>query len=190
MPTELLDTNTTFLYNGLNITLSADNTDNTVLNGSVNGACNEYNYSWFTRNISLPHFYQIDFGTEVTIKKICFNPINAIIYSYDCLVKYYNIQYSFDGINFENIYSMNQFYDSSKGSIGSIVTNQANQYYEDCINEFDPIKTRYIRITIYNSYDKKYKWTGFCNLRIYSESGEPNDNKIFLDKNNYIYGVG
>ena len=82
-------------------------------------------------------------------------------------------------------------YDNSKGPIGEITSSKdtyhKDLYYEDCINEFDQIKTRYIKIIIYNSYDGKYNNTGFCNLRIYRE---PDDNKIFLDKNKYIYGVG
>lgn len=184
LPTELLDTNTTFLYNGLNITLSADHQYVGEVNGSINGACNEYNCCWAMPDFSFPHFYQVDFGKEVYIKKVCFNPINDNV---SCLVKEYNIQYSSDGINFKNIYSQNRIYDNSKGYIGSIREDSVNKYYEDCINEFDLIKTRYIKINIYNSYDHRgYNWTGFCNLRIYRKP----DNKVFLNKNNYIYGVG
>lgn len=186
LPTELLVLNNTFLYNGLNITLSADDSYTTAeINGSVNGACNEYNYIWDTRNIAFPHYYQVDFGTKVYIKKVCFNPINDNV---NCLIKDYNIQYSSDGIDFKNIYSTNKIYTSNKGIIGYITADPINQYYEDCINEFDDhIRTRYIKIIIYNSYDNRgYNWTGFCNLRIYGFLG----NKIFLDKNNYIYGVG
>lgn len=184
LPTKLLDNNTTFLYNGLNITLSADSQWGEFdLNGNINGACNEYNYVWVTRDISFPHFYKVDFGTEVTINKVCFNPINDNVFNNECLAKEYNIQFSSDGINFKNIYSQNQIYDSSKGFIGTAIESPSNNYFEDCINEFDPIETRYIKIIIYNSYDTSHNWTGFCNLRIYS----PNS-KIFLDKNNYIYG--
>lgn len=185
LPTELLDTNNSFLYNGLNITLSADSQYyNDNLNTSINGACNEYNYMWQTSDVSFPHFYQVDFGTEVTIQKVYFNPINDNI---SCLTREYNIQSSSDGINFKNIYSQNQIYDPSKGIMGYITADPINQYYEDCINEFDPIRTRYIKINIYNSYDHRgYNWTGFCNLRIYGKL----DDKVFLDKHNYIYGVG
>ena len=186
LPTELLDTDNSFLYNGLNITLSADDyqNGNGNLNRSINGACNEYNYIWCTPNYSFPHFYQLDFGTEVTIQKVCFNPVNDNI---SCLIREYNIQFSSDGINFKNIYSQNQIYDPSKGIMGYITADPINQYYEDCINEFKSIKTRYIKINIYNSYDHRgYSWTGFCNLRIYGKL----DDKVFLDKNNYIYGVG
>ena len=184
LPTKLLDNNTTFLYNGLNITLSADSQWGEFdLNGNINGACNEYNYVWVTRDISFPHFYKVDFGTEVIINKVCFNPINDNVFNNECLVKEYNIQFSSDGINFKNIYSQNQIYNSSKGFIGTVIESPSNNYFEDCINEFDPIETRYIKIIIYNSYDTSHNWTGFCNLRIYS----PNS-KIFLDKNNYMYG--
>ena len=182
LPTELLNTNNSFSYNGLNITLSADNQYGNDLNGNINGACNGYNYIWSTRNIAFPHFYQVNFGTEITINKVCFNPINDNIC---CLVNKYNIQYSSDGVDFKNIYSEDKIYDDSKGIIGYITADKINQYYEDCINEFDPIRTRYIKIIIYNSYDYRgYSWTGFCNLRIYGK----HKNIIFLDKNKYIYG--
>ena len=170
----------------MNITLSADSQyyDDGNINTSINGACNEYNYIWETYDSPFPHFYQVDFGTEVAIQKVCFNPINDNI---SCLVREYNIQFSSDGINFKNIYSQNQIYDPSKGIMGYITASHINQYYEDCINEFDPINTRYIKIVMYNTYDHRgYKWAGFCNLRIYGNRSS----KIFLDKNNYIYGVG
>lgn len=76
LPTELLDTKTTFLYNGLNITLSADSQNSNGVNGSINGACNGYTFCWISGYNPFPHFYQVDFGTEVAINKVCFNPIN------------------------------------------------------------------------------------------------------------------
>lgn len=188
LPTELLDTKTTFLYNGLNITLSVDSqalSPDQDINRSIIGACNEYNYAWHTDDVPFPHFYQVDFGTKVTIQKVCFNPISDNIV---CIFREYNIQYSTDGINYKNIYLTNKIYDPSKGYIGFIAASNIIQYYEDCINEFDdPISTRYIKIVMYNTYDYRgYKWAGFCNLRIYS----PNNKFVFLDKNKYIYGVG
>ena len=187
LPTELLDTNTTFLYNGLNITLSVDSqmwSPDQDINRSIIGACNEYNYAWHTNDVPFPHFYQVDFGTEVTIQKVCFNPISDNIV---CIFREYNIQYSSDRINYKNIYPTNKIYDPSKGYIGVIAASDIIQYYEDCINEFDPINTRYIKIVMYNTYDYRgYKWAGFCNLRIYGNIRS----KVFLDKNNYIYGVG
>lgn len=184
LPTELLDTKTTFLYNGLNITLSVDSQalrPDQDINRSIIGACNKYNYAWHTDDVPFPHFYQVDFGTEVTVQKVCLNPISDNI---SCIFKEYNIQYSTNGINYKNIYPTNKIY-VPKYCIGNITASDIIQYYDDCINEFDPISTRYIKIVMYNTYDHRgYKWAGFCNLRIY---GNISDN-IFLDKNKYIYG--
>lgn len=171
LPTQLIKNSNSFEYNGLNITLSADsyfqdNLTSSNISGSINGACNEFEHLWSAPHGNLPHFYQVDFGKIIYIKKVCFNPAT---YIKNCLVKNYNIQYSIDGITFKNIYDTSLVYIPGKETIGVIKQNPIDEYYEDCINQFNMIKARIIRINIYSNYNypRPENWAGLCNLRIF-----------------------
>ena len=188
LPTKLVQNSNSFVLNGLNINLSAsnyfyDNKTSAIISGSINGACNGFDHLWSAGyNKNFPHSYQVDFGQELYIKKVCFNPSS---FETTCMLKNYNIEYSIDGENFNKIYETNKTFDPSKGIIDIIKYNPINSYFDTSINQFNIIKARYIRIIIYDSYYTPQPYTGFCNLRIY---GIEDFKVVFLkESDNYIY---
>lgn len=114
-------------------------------------------------------------GRKVTnITKICLDSAWYVVdHKYINLIHSFRLDISSDGINYYSIksYTNKNYYTSSGGSYGDTI--ELNIEY---------FKTRYIRFEFLDSYYSNL--VGFGNLRIYRKP----DDKVFLDKDNYIYG--
>lgn len=166
-----------FIHNGFQYTIKAD------------GYLEEYGYHyypyrpltefkdgydvWITRN-SFPIFWEIDLGREVTnITKICLNTTYQNTGTYWNLVKNLELYSSLNGIDYNLITSYSHPKSTTNTSMGDPIELNVDYF-----------KSRYIRFKFLDSYYSNQ--IGFGNLRIYRKP----DDKVFLDKDNYIYGVG
>lgn len=130
---------------------------------------------WIIRH-DFPIFWEIDLGREVNITKICLNTATKLYGSKLFYNLIYNLELyaSLNGIDYNLITS----YSHPKSTTGSISISMGDPIE---IN-VDYFKSRYIRFKFLDSYFQNL--VGFGNLRIYQKP----DDKIFLNKDNYIYG--
>lgn len=164
-----------FIHNGFQYTIKAD------------GYLEEYSYHyypyrpltkfkgdydvWIIHN-TFPIFWEIDLGREVSnITKICLNTTYQNTGTYWNLVKNLEIYSSLNGIDYNLITSYSHPKSTTTTSLGDPIELNVDYF-----------KSRYIRFKFLDSYYSNQ--VGFGNLRIYRKL----DDKIFLDKNNYIYG--
>lgn len=165
-----------FIYNGIKYTIKTngyyiDFYSYKPLKEHITHANRIYNY-WKIDH-AFPNFWEIDLGMEVSnITKIC-------------LVSAY---YNYYGNEYTNLIHNLELYASLNGTDYSLITsyshpNSHSSVYGDPIElNVDYFKARYIRFKFLDSYYSNF--SGFGNLRIYRKP----DDKVFLDKDNYIYG--
>ena len=121
---------------------------------------------------SYPVFWEIDLGREVTnITKICLNTTYQNVGQYMNLIKNLELYSSLNETDYELITSYSHPNSTTSSNLGDPIELNVDYF-----------KARYIRFKFLDSYYSIE--VGFGNLRIYRK---PN-NKIFLDKDNYIYG--
>lgn len=133
---------------------------------------------WITHH-DFPVFWEIDLGREITnITKICLNTaLKFDNYSTIEFPRYYNLIHNLE------------LYSSLNGIDYNLITSYSHPKSTITTSMGDPIelnvdyfKSRYIRFKFLDSYYSNQ--IGFGNLRIYRKP----DDKVFLDKDNYIYG--
>ena len=126
---------------------------------------------WIIIN-AFPIFWEIDLGREVTnITKICLNTTFQNTGTYWNLIHNLELYSSLNEIDYNLITSYSHPKSTTNTSMGDPIELNVDYF-----------KSRYIRFKFLDSYYSNQ--IGFGNLRIYRKP----DDKVFLDKDNYIYG--